>query len=285
MSSVQDRHVEPSVEREAVVPRQSVVQRVMQVLDVFLVGPERLMLEDVAVMTGLPRSTAFRLMSQLVDLHWLEHDSRGYRLGARSQSLGARTDDHSDARSAAAGVLNRLHLGTGAVVHFGVLEGGLIYYLDKLGGPVLDSIPSTVGRRVPADTTPMGRAMLATLAPEQVDALTATTAHQPRRRPLDQSDLHNRLQACRQRNGIDVMRNGGRHRRIFALGAPVFGAGGLVASLGVASSDGRVVPEITAPLLVSAAQQLSDELGGGSSARRLFAGRRQRRGRLRASAR
>lgn len=262
MTVVQERETSVEAGPEVTGPRQSVVERVTQILDVFLVGPEVLGLEDVTMLTGLPRSTTFRIMTQLVDLEWLEHDARGYRLGTRALGVGARTRDHGALRSAAAGVLNRLHLATGAVVHLGVLEGGLLYYLDKLGGPVLDSVPSTVGTRVPADTTPMGRAMLATIPPEQVDAFVSTTADRPRRAPVDLEDLHLRMNACRRRGGVDIVRNGGPARRITALGAPVLGRGGLVASVGVSSSDGRLIPETAVPPLMAAARRLTEELGG-----------------------
>jgi len=71
--------------------RSGVVERVTLVMDVF--GPHRrsAWLEEVADHTGLPRSTAFRLLRQLVELGWLE---RGPRVsgseGSSRKSMGAR---------------------------------------------------------------------------------------------------------------------------------------------------------------------------------------------------
>ncbi|WP_244928608.1 helix-turn-helix domain-containing protein [Nocardioides sp. W7] len=242
-------------------PRTSVVARVTRILDVFAQTPGQLMLEDVTAISCLPRSTAFRIMTQLVEQGWLEHGQRGYRLGPRAQGIAARGEqDHGRLRQVAAGVLNELQLTTGAVVHLGVLEGGLVLYLDKLGGAALQSVPSQVGGLVPADTTPMGRAMLATHSPEDVDALVAATADRPRRRPLDHDDLHARLNTCRRRAGVDVVRPAGS-RGIAALGAPVHGTDGLLASIGIASRD-RLDLEKHAPVLLSAARRLTLELGG-----------------------
>ncbi|HTW16800.1 MAG TPA: IclR family transcriptional regulator [Nocardioides sp.] len=243
-------------------PRTSVVARVTRILDVFAQAPGHLLLEDVTAIAGLPRSTTFRIMAQLVEQGWLAHGSRGYRLGPRAQGIAASGEqDHGRLRQAAAGVLNDLQLATGSVIHLGVLEGGMLVYLDKLGGAALQTVPSQIGGRVPADTTPMGRAMLATLSPEHVDALLSATADLPRRRPLDLDDLHTRLHACRRRAGIDVVLQADR-RNIAALGAPVSGENGLLASIGIASRGGRVVPEKMAPLLLSAARRLTHELGG-----------------------
>lgn len=257
----------PSSTARAVRPsRASLVERVTLILDAFQTAPGRLLLEDVAAMTALPRSTAFRIMGQLIDLGWLEHDSRGYRLGARTIGVQTRSDDHQALRTAADRVLNGLFLQTGSVVYLAVLDGGMVHYLDKLGGRVLDSISSRVGARLPADTTPMGRAMLATLSPERVEALVSITADHPRRAPVDLDDLHTRLAACRRR-GYDVVRDGGPRQTITAIGASVHGRHGMLASIGVACSDGQIVPENVAPALLSAARRLTSDIGGTVSQR------------------
>lgn len=264
MPLAQER-VAASDQTDPEVPRTSVVARVTRILDVFGQTPGPLLLEDVAAISGLPRSTTFRIMTQLVEQHWLEHGQRGFQLGPRALGAaspvqrGERT--YGRLRQAAANELNDLHLATGAVVHLGVLEGGLLLYLDKLGGAALHSVPSQVGGQVPADTTPMGRAMLATLSPEQVDALALTTADRPRRGALDPADLHARLHACRRRAGLDVVRWPGT-RGIVALGAPVHGSNGLVAAIGVAARGERLIPETLAPVLLAASRRLTCELGG-----------------------
>lgn len=264
MSLVQERSsaVDPV---GAGAPRSSVVARVTRILDVFGQSAGPLLLEDVAAVSGLPRSTTFRIMAQLVEQHWLEHGQGGYHLGPRALGLssplpeGERT--HGRLRQAAAHELNDLQLVTGAVVHLGVLEGGLVLYLDKLGGAALHSVPSQVGERVPADTTPMGRAMLATLSPEEVDARVRATADRPRRRPLDTDELHGLLHACRRRAGVDVVRRSGT-RGIVALGAPVLGTDGLVAAIGVAARGDALIPETLTPVLLATARRLTSELGG-----------------------
>ncbi|MBM0127595.1 IclR family transcriptional regulator [Pimelobacter simplex] len=246
--------------------RGSVVERVSGILDAFRSGPDRLLLEEVAALAGLPRSTTFRLMRQLADLGWLVHDGRGYGLGDRAVGLSARANDYGGLRTAAAGTVNQLYCQLGAVVHLAVLEGGMLVYLDKLGGPMLDSIPSTVGGRLPADATPMGRAMLAALAPERVDALVLSTVDEPRRHPIDLHGLHNQLAQCRQR-GYDLVRNAGP-RRIVALGAAAHGPDGLLASIGISSSEGRLTVERAAPILLAAVRRLTADIGGTNSPRR-----------------
>ena len=123
-------------------PRSGVVERVTLVMNVF--GPQRrsAKLEDVAEHSGLPRSTAFRIVRQLVRLGWLEHGPDGFRLGGRLQDLHGCMVDYTDIRAAASTVLTDLNLRTGAVCHLGVLEGSVVHYLDKVGGAAMQSVPS-----------------------------------------------------------------------------------------------------------------------------------------------
>lgn len=147
----------PDMPREQ---RPSVAERFTQILDVFASGPDRMFLEEITAATGLPRSTVFRLLTQLVDLHWVEHDSRGYGPGLRMQTM-ARPRDYSQLRAAAAGLLNDLQIGTGGVAHLTVLEGSSVYFLDRIGGAASAGIPSQVATRLPAESTVSGRALLA----------------------------------------------------------------------------------------------------------------------------
>lgn len=99
--------------------RSGIVERVTLVMDVF--GPDRrsARLEDVVEHTGLPRSTAFRILRQLVDKAWLEYGPEGFRLGRRLHELHGCAVDYTDIRAAASPVLADLSLKTGAVSHLG----------------------------------------------------------------------------------------------------------------------------------------------------------------------
>ena len=65
----------------------SMVERMTLILDAFPGRTSTLSLEDVARRTRLPRSTAHRILDQLVRARWLEHTEFGYRLGPRALGL------------------------------------------------------------------------------------------------------------------------------------------------------------------------------------------------------
>ncbi|WP_300681886.1 IclR family transcriptional regulator [Nocardioides sp.] len=244
--------------------RPSVLARTTWILELFLSSTETWLLEDIASETGLPRSTAFRLVTQLVELGWLVHDRRGgYRLGIRAHALGARTmatqgtHEYAQLRSIAAPLLTQLHRRANAAVHLGVLEGGYLYYLDKIGGIEADQLPSRVGNRVLAYHTAMGRAMLATLPPEDVDTL--YQADPPRGPVRDLNRLHQELAKARSRNNLVFARAEGNQFAVAAVAAPILGLTDTRAVIGL-SAPPPFRPEIFAPLLLSATHRISDEL-------------------------
>ncbi|OBA62676.1 IclR family transcriptional regulator [Mycobacterium sp. 1100029.7] len=138
----------------------AVIDRISLVLDAFE-GPGRLTLAQIVRRTGLPRSSAHRMLERLVQLRWLRRSGRDYELGMRLVELGSLAV-HQDRLVRAAGpLLGELHRATGLVAHLAVLDGPDVVYLDKIGDRMVDAIPTRVGSRQPAHCTAVGKAILA----------------------------------------------------------------------------------------------------------------------------
>jgi DNA-binding IclR family transcriptional regulator len=138
----------------------AVIDRISLVLDAFD-GPGRLTLAQIVRRTGLPRSSAHRMLERLVQLRWLRRSGRDYELGMRLVELGSLAV-HQDRLVRAAGpLLGELHRATGLVAHLAVLDGPDVVYLDKVGDRMADAIPTRVGARQPAHCTAVGKAILA----------------------------------------------------------------------------------------------------------------------------
>ncbi|NLU83265.1 IclR family transcriptional regulator [Rhodococcus sp. HNM0569] len=138
----------------------AVLERVSSVLDAFD-GPGRLTLSDVVRRTGLPRSSAHRMLDQLVQMRWLRREGRDYELGMRLVELGSLAVHQDRLHAAAIPTLNELHRVTGYVVHLAVLDGPDIVYLEKIGGRFSSVVPTRIGARRPARRTAVGKALLA----------------------------------------------------------------------------------------------------------------------------
>lgn len=138
----------------------AVLDRLALVLDAFD-GSGALSLADVVERTGLPRSSAHRMLDRLVQLSWLRRRGRKYSLGLRLVELGSLAVRQDDVYEAALEPLRQLYRATGMVVHLAVLDGDDVVLLEKLGGRLSSLVPTRVGGRLPAARTALGNAILA----------------------------------------------------------------------------------------------------------------------------
>ncbi|HEY0636271.1 MAG TPA: helix-turn-helix domain-containing protein, partial [Pseudonocardiaceae bacterium] len=123
---------------------------------------------------GLPRSTTYHLLSELVTAGFVTHlpEERRYGLGVAAFELGSAYLRHDPLERLGRPVLRRLAQRTHGVAHLGVLHGRETLYLVKEqrpGGGV--TLVTDVGVRLPAQLTAVGRAVLAHLPAAQVRAV------------------------------------------------------------------------------------------------------------------
>ncbi|WP_169526963.1 IclR family transcriptional regulator [Sciscionella marina] len=149
------------------------IDRVVDILDSFLV-PGGLTLAQVVGRTGLPRSSAHRILDQLVRTGWLRRDEFVYHLGARVRDLGAIAAHEQELRAAAAPHLRELHASTGLAAQLSLLDGSDIALLDNVAGRFTARVSGRAGDRFPAVHTAAGKAMLGFATDAVAEAVLAT---------------------------------------------------------------------------------------------------------------
>ena len=149
-------------------PPTTVLNRISTLLDAFD-GRGPLTLNEVAEYTGFPRSSAHRMLVSLVKLRWVRRDGHRYELGVRLVELGSLAVHQAGLHRVALPSLHELHRLTGHVVHLAVLDGPDIVCLEKIGGRVAAAIPTRVGGRLPAHCTALGKALLSSAHPSELD--------------------------------------------------------------------------------------------------------------------
>lgn len=245
---------------EAAASRASMLSRMSSILDAFVDRGDRLRLDDIAVATGLPRSTCHRILEQLVRLSWLEHSQDGYALGRRALQLGGSVGGHDELRAAAAPLLQQLNARTGLLVQLGVLDFAEVVYLDALGPAHLLPSAPRVGGRAPAYAVASGKAMLAWISPEEADALLDDDL-KPRTRTTitDLTVMHTELRRIRSRHGIafevDEFVTG-----VTSVGAAVRGPDGVVAGVALSGPTSKGSLERFAPLVLDVARRIGKQL-------------------------
>ncbi len=133
--------------------------RGLDVIDVVSQGDTAL--QDLATELGLPRSTAHRLASALVERRYLKFiRGVGYSLGPRLLELGYVTGQQTSLQRVAREYLETLADATGDTVHLGVREGSRALYLDKIPGRRRVEIISRIGELQPLRSTGIGKALI-----------------------------------------------------------------------------------------------------------------------------
>lgn len=125
---------------------------------------------DVATDLGIARSSAHRMLTTLQGQGLLRQDpsTRGYSAGPQLVEIGAAVIGATDLRSELRPTLERLAHEIGETVHLIILDGSSIVFLDGVEGRFAIRAAERTGDRAPAHASAAGKALLATLTPEQL---------------------------------------------------------------------------------------------------------------------
>lgn len=148
------------------------VERILGIIEVLAAHPAGVGLQKLAAEAGLAKSTTHRLLASLVQLGYARQDSvtGHYRLTLKMFELSSGIVNSMDIMGVAKLHLERLAQRTGEAVHLVIRDGRDIVYIYKTeSGPMRMS--SRVGLRSPLYCTGVGKAILATLPPAEVEAV------------------------------------------------------------------------------------------------------------------
>jgi DNA-binding IclR family transcriptional regulator len=148
----------------------AVIGKVLQIVDCLAADPcGPVSLADMTRRTGIPKPTLYRLLGDLLQPGIVEHGNSGYTLGRRLFELGVAAPRYGCIRDAARPHMEELLAATKETVHLAVLSGSEVLYLEKLHGISAVRIPTSVGARMPAHCTALGKVLLAHSEPSVVD--------------------------------------------------------------------------------------------------------------------
>lgn len=127
-------------------------------------------IREITEATGIPRSSAYALLKTLVDLGWIERDSSGllYGIGLRALIAGISYLDSDPYVQLATPWLVRLCEELGETVHLARLDGTDVVYLATRESNQYLRVINRVGRRMPAVSTSLGKALLAGLPHDEL---------------------------------------------------------------------------------------------------------------------
>lgn len=144
-----------------------VLDRILAILDTVRESHGSTTITQLALATGIPKSTVSRIVGDLIRQRYLTRTEHGVAIGLRLFELGARASTPRRLSAAALPVLAELFNATGEHLNVAVQEGRDMLSVISVRGR-LRPVPSRAGVRVPSVTTALGKSVLAFTNDESV---------------------------------------------------------------------------------------------------------------------
>ena len=146
----------------------SVTTRALTLLSAFDEAHPRLTLSELSRRSGLPLSTAHRLLAELEAHHAVERDGDGsYTVGRWIWQLGTLAPVQRELRAVAFAPMQDVYQATHENVHLAVLAANRALYIERIHGSTSVSVATRPGRPLPLHATGVGKVLLA-YAPDEV---------------------------------------------------------------------------------------------------------------------
>ncbi|WP_181765693.1 IclR family transcriptional regulator domain-containing protein [Streptomyces albidus (ex Kaewkla and Franco 2022)] len=242
------------------------VEKAFRVLESFSADRPRMSVTEAAETAGLSRATARRILLTFQRLGFAETDGRSFGLTPRVLRFGfgylSALPYWETAQSRMRALADELR----ESCSMATLDGSEIVYVARVPAARSMSITLSIGSRLPAYATSMGRVLLAALPAQELDALLPDLPLEPltQNTITDAGLLREELARVKQQ-GFAVV-DGEREEGVRSAAAPVRGRGGRVlAAVNVSANAARVPLEelrgVFVPRVVETADAITADIG------------------------
>lgn len=242
------------------------VEKALMIVELLMRHGEAMSAREIALRTGINRTTGHRLLNSLMHRGWIEKEpnSAAYRVSLRHLVLSTLAYQQRDVLNAIRPTLDRLAELSRETVHVGVLDGYEVMHIDKIDSPERVGVSSPIGTRAMAHLTSLGKAILAASLDETVDAYMDFAQRSPEAESrLDTAWLRDEIERTRLRGySIDDEEDSPGVRCIGT--AIVAGSGEPIFAVSITGPSGRFTMERArecAPALMTATEELSRDFG------------------------
>lgn len=141
---------------------EAVIERVVRVLETFDAKRTAQSTAQIARRSGLPSSTAYRIVNDLVEQGLLERDGHGQiTVGLRLWELALRGSPALGLRQAAQPFMSALNQRIQQHIQLGVLEGTDVLFIERLSSPGASANITKIAGRLPINASSSGLVLLA----------------------------------------------------------------------------------------------------------------------------
>jgi DNA-binding IclR family transcriptional regulator len=239
-----------------------VINKAVSVLEAFRLDRRELTLNQIAQITGLPLSTAYRTAGELAECGILERaETSGYRIGLRLFELGSYAQRATSMLLVVVPFMQDLYEVTHETVQLAVLDGQEALYIEKLYGTRSPQVRSVRGGRLPLHCTGVGKVLLAHAPAELIEQVLATDLTRYTAHTITDPRELNRVLAEIRRSGVGFQREE-ITAGLASVAAPLRDeTGAVVAALTVVMRSSPTRMRQLAPAVRTAAASASREMG------------------------
>ncbi len=243
------------------------VNRALIILELLAQSRRGLTLSDISRKLTLPKSSVHLLVKTLETTGYLKSNrlSGKYHFGLKLVSLSHTALENLDLREQARPFLQDLMLRTGLTVHMAILEQAEAVIIEKVEAPGMLRLATWVGRRLDANSSGVGKALLAFAPESSIDQrLTGRPLARHNKNTITSPErLSRELKKVRELGYSFEDEEGEIGFR--CIGAPVYdSANRVISAVSVAGTTGQIpkerVPKL-ASVVKSAAMEISTHFG------------------------
>ncbi|RAX17862.1 IclR family transcriptional regulator [Pseudarthrobacter sp. AG30] len=144
-------------------------ERTIAILELVAAAPQPLTTAEIFKLTGYPRSSLHWLLLTLLELNWIEQTPEGaYRIGTHALLCGTAYLDRDPVMEHVSGILEKVRNATTFTTHYARLDRSDVIYLATRQAVDRRRLSSRVGRKLPAQVTALGKAILSEYTDEEV---------------------------------------------------------------------------------------------------------------------
>jgi len=137
------------------------LNRAIDILEYIANANEGMTLDSISNALAVPKSSICPLLNTLEKRKYLhKSNNKVYTLGIKNFEIGSKYIENGDLSSRIRYILDKISTEAMNTVHFGILDGTDVVYLYKVEGKNPIKMSSSIGKRLPAHATALGKALL-----------------------------------------------------------------------------------------------------------------------------
>lgn len=147
------------------------VDKALVIVELLMRSGVSLSAREIALQTGINRTTSHRLINALINRGWIEKDgdSASYRPSLRWLILADLSYQQRNVLGELRPNLEQLSRLTREAIHVGVLDGFSLVHVDKIDSPERVGVSSKIGTRAAIHTAALGKALLAVQSDDEIE--------------------------------------------------------------------------------------------------------------------